>query len=75
MSLFVLHLHKVVAHPALCRDNRYLQIGRHQAYVVGSYVERPTREVDVRTVRTRYSVLAHEGSHVTSIGRPHHRKN
>jgi hypothetical protein len=26
MSLFVLHLHKVAAHPALCRDNRYLQI-------------------------------------------------
>jgi hypothetical protein len=51
MSLFVLHLHKVVAHPALCRDIRYLQIGRHQAYDVGSCVERPTPEVNVRTVR------------------------
>jgi hypothetical protein len=51
MFLFFLHLHKVVAHPALCRDNRYLQIGRHQAYAVGSCVERSTQEVDVRTVR------------------------
>jgi hypothetical protein len=51
MSLFVLHLHKVAAHLALCRDNRYLQIGHHQAYADGSCVERPTREMDVRTVR------------------------
>jgi hypothetical protein len=75
MPLFVLHLHKVVAHPALCRDNRYLQIGRHQAYAVGSCVESPTREVDVRTDRIRYSVLAREGSQGTSIDRPRHRKN
>jgi hypothetical protein len=72
MSLFVLHLHKVAAHPALCRDNRYLLIRRHQAYAAGSFVERPTREVDVRTVRIRYSVSAREGSQGTSIGRPHH---
>jgi hypothetical protein len=26
MYLFVLHLHKVAAHLALCRDNRYLQM-------------------------------------------------
>jgi hypothetical protein len=51
MSLFILHLHKVVTHPALYRDNRYLQVGRHQAYVVGSCVEMPTREVDVCTDR------------------------
>jgi hypothetical protein len=75
LSLFVLHLHKVVAHPALYKDNRYLQIRRHQAYVVGSYVERPTREVDVCTVRIQYSVSAHKGSQGTSIGRPHRRKN
>jgi hypothetical protein len=51
MSLFVLHLHEVVTHPALCRDNRYLQIGCHQAYAVGSCVERLTQEVDVHTIR------------------------
>jgi hypothetical protein len=44
MSLFVFHLHKVAAHLALCRDNRYLQIGHHQAYAVGSCVERLARE-------------------------------
>jgi hypothetical protein len=75
MSLFVLHLHKVAAHPALCRDNRYLQIEHHQAYAIGSCVERLTQEVDVRTVRIQYSVSAHEGSQGTSIGRPHRRKN
>jgi hypothetical protein len=75
MSLFVLHLHKVVTHPALCRDNHYLQVGRHQAYAVGSCDERPTQEVDVCTVIIRYSVLAREGSQGTSIGRPHRRKN
>jgi hypothetical protein len=75
MSLFVLHLHKVVAYPALYGDNRYLQIGRHQAYADSSCVERPTKEVDVHTVRIRYTVLAREGSQGTSIGRPHHRKN
>jgi ribonuclease HI len=32
MSLFVLHLHKVAAHLALCRDNHYLQIIHPQAY-------------------------------------------
>jgi ribonuclease HI len=32
MFPFVLHLHKVASHLALCRDNRYLQIGQHQAY-------------------------------------------
>jgi hypothetical protein len=57
------------------RDNRYLQVGRHQAYAVSSCVERPTQEVDVRTVRFQYSVSAHEGSQGTSIGRPHRRKN
>jgi hypothetical protein len=51
MSMFVLHLHKVAAYHALCGDNRYLQIGRHQAYADGSCVERLTQEVDVRTVR------------------------
>jgi hypothetical protein len=51
MSLFVLHLHKAMVHPALCRDNHYLQIGCHQAYAVVSCVERPTRKVDVSTVR------------------------
>jgi hypothetical protein len=51
MSLFVLHLHKVASYPALCGGNRYLQIGRHQAYTVDSCVERPTQEVDVHTVR------------------------
>jgi hypothetical protein len=61
MSLFVLHLHKVGTHPALCIDNRYLQVGRHQAYAVGSDVERPTQEVDARIVRIRYSVSAREG--------------
>jgi hypothetical protein len=75
MSMFVLHLHKVAAYHALCGDNRYLQIGRHQAYADGSCVERLTQEVDVRTVRIRYPVSAHEGSQGTSIGRPHHRKN
>jgi hypothetical protein len=75
MSLFVLHLQKIVTHLALCRDNRYLQVGRHQAYAVGFYVERSTQEVDVRTVRIRYSVSTREGSQGTSIGRPHRRKN
>jgi hypothetical protein len=75
MSLFVLHLHKVVTHLALCRDNHYLQVGRHQAYAVDSCVERPTREVDVRTVKIQYSVSAHEDSQGTSFGRPHRRKN
>jgi hypothetical protein len=75
MSLFVIHLHIVAAHLALCRDNRYLQIGHHQAYAVGSCVERPTREMDVRTVRIRYSVSTHKGSQGTSIGRPDCRKN
>jgi hypothetical protein len=51
MSLFVLHLHKVVSYPALCRGNHYLQVRHHQAYVVGSCVERPTQEVDVHTVK------------------------
>jgi hypothetical protein len=51
MSLFVLHLHKVASHPALCGGNRYLQVRHHQAYAVGSCVERPTRKVDVHTVR------------------------
>jgi hypothetical protein len=62
MSLFVLHLHKVAAYLALCRDNRYQQIGHHQAYVVGSCVERPAREMDVRVVIIRYSVSSHKGS-------------
>jgi hypothetical protein len=75
MSLFVLHLHKVVAYPALCGDNHYLQIRRHQAYADGSYVERLTREVDVCTIRIQYLTSAYEGSQGTSIGRPHHRKN
>jgi hypothetical protein len=44
MSLFVLHLHKVAAHLALCRGNRYLQIRHHQAYAVGSYVESQLRK-------------------------------
>jgi ribonuclease HI len=52
-----------------------LQIGRHQAYAVGSYVKRTTREVDVRTIRIQYPVSAREGSQETSIGRPHRRKN
>jgi hypothetical protein len=56
MSLFVLHMHKVAAHLALCRDNHYLQIGHHQAYVVGSHVERLAWEMDVHAVRIRYSV-------------------
>jgi hypothetical protein len=51
MSLFVLYLHKVVAHLALYRDKHYLQIEHHQAYAVGSYVKRPGREMDVRAVR------------------------
>jgi hypothetical protein len=51
LSLFVLHLHKVATYPALCEDNRYLQIERHQAYADSSCVERPTREVNVCTVR------------------------
>jgi hypothetical protein len=75
MSLFVLHLHKVAAYPALYEDNRYLQIGRHQAYVDGSYVEWLTREVNVHTVRIQYLVSAREGSQGTSIGRPHRGKN
>jgi hypothetical protein len=58
MPLFVLHLHKVATHPALCRDNRYLQVRRHQTYVVGSCVERLNQEVEVRTIRIRYSVSA-----------------
>jgi hypothetical protein len=75
MYLFVLHLHKVATHPALYRGNHYLQVGRHLAYDVGSCVERLPREVDVRTVRIRYSVLVREGSQATSIGKPHRRKN
>jgi hypothetical protein len=47
----VFRLHKVVAHLALCRGNRYLQIGHDQAYAVGSYVERLAREMDVRADR------------------------
>jgi hypothetical protein len=63
VSLFVLHLHKVAAHLALCRDNRYLQIRHHQAYAVGSYVERPAREMDVRRLKNiQYSVSTHKGS-------------
>jgi hypothetical protein len=51
MSMFVLYLHKVVTHLALCKDNRYLQIGHHQAYAVGSRVERSAREMDVCALR------------------------
>jgi hypothetical protein len=75
MSLFVLHVHIVAAHLALCRDNRYLQIRHHQAYDVGSCVERPAREMDVHAVRIRYSVLTCKGSQGTSIGILDHRKN
>jgi hypothetical protein len=75
MSLFVLHLHKVAAHLTLCRDNHYLQIGHHQAYAVGSCVERPTQEMDACAVRIQYSVSTRIGSQGTSIGRPDHRKN
>jgi hypothetical protein len=48
---FVLHLHKVAAHLALYKDNRYLQIGHHQAYAVDCCVERPAREMNVHAVR------------------------
>jgi hypothetical protein len=44
------------------QDNCYLQIRRHEAYVVGSCVGRLTQEVDVHTVRIQYSVSAREGS-------------
>jgi hypothetical protein len=44
-------MHKVAAHLALCRDNHYLQIGHHQAYAVGSCVERSTREMVLHAVR------------------------
>jgi hypothetical protein len=75
MSMFVLHMHKVAAHLALCKDNRYLQIGHHQAYAIGSCVERSAREMDVRAIRIRYSVSTGKGSQGTSIGRPYRRKN
>jgi hypothetical protein len=71
----VCHLNKVAAHLALCRDNRYLQIRHHQAYAIGSCLERPAQEMDVRAVRIRYSVSTHKGSQGTSIGRPDHRNS
>jgi hypothetical protein len=50
MPLVILHLHKVAAHLAFCRDNHYLQVGHRQAYAVGSCVERLAREMDVHAV-------------------------
>jgi hypothetical protein len=41
MPLSILYMHQASSHPAISRNNYYLQIGCHKTYAIGSCIERP----------------------------------
>jgi hypothetical protein len=74
-KLCLLYLYKASSYLAICQNDCHLQIGCYQAHAIGSCVERPTRKVDVCTVRVRYPVPTREGSQRASTGRSYCRKD